>query len=170
MASTLLLLASCFAAGIALGWPGRVGPVTPPPAAVMASIPMLLASGAACLLVGLLALRTDRERIALVMALGGFVLAGAASGRLFEFRFPPNHIGHLEPSDLDPGRTVRIEGRLVSGLQPTPYGSQFDLAATALETAGGPGAPARALVVSGKVRLRLDRPTDPGGLAAEDAL
>jgi len=155
MKSPLLLLAACFALGIAVvrtghGWaPG---------------VAFLLAAAAACLLAGLVSLRVRWYRVSSALALLGFVAAGAAAARLFEVRFPPNHVSHLAELGIDLEDPVRLEGRLVSNPARAPYGQQFDVEVRRLESRG------RAHSVTGKVRLRLLVPDDPETLAAADSL
>lgn len=170
MTAILLLLASAFAAGIVFSGPGRSGLAAASAPEAIAGVPLIVAVSAACLLLGLVALRADWRRIPLAMALAGFGLAGAASARLFEARFPPNHVDHLEAWGLDWSQPLRVEGRLVSGVQPTPYGSQFDLEAARIGPVEGGKASRPAMTVSGRIRLRLDRGADAENLAAAEAL
>jgi competence protein ComEC len=81
--------------------------------------------------------------------LAGFVAAGASASRLFEFRFPPNHVRNLEAMGVDLNDPVRLEGRLVSTPRETPYGLQFDVEVKRLESRG------LAHGTEGKVRLRV---------------
>jgi len=104
----------------------------------------------ACLLAGLLILRTGRERVSLLLALLGFLGAGASAGCLFAYRFPPNHVSELAARGFDLEEPIRLEGHIVSTPLRTDYGLQFDL-----ETER---ARSRAVShdVTGKVRLRLE--------------
>src|SRR5947207_5193671 len=152
MKAPLLALAACFALGVALA---RPDPLASPPTVAdpVRAVPVLLGCAAACLLAGLVMLRTRRQLVATVLALAGFVLAGAAGMRLFEFRFPPSHVSHLgsylETGGLDLSQPVRLDGRLISGPQRTPYGWQFDIEATRLGAAG-PRTRPPSLSVSGR--------------------
>ena len=172
MKAPLLALAACFALGIALARPDPLAS-HPTVADPVRAVPVLLGCAAACLLAGLVMLRTRRQLVATVLALAGFVFAGAAGMRLFEFRFPPSHVSHLGGYvgtwGIDLSQPVRLDGRLISDPQRTPYGSQFDVEATRLE-AEGPRNRLPALLVSGKVRLRLEAVEDSESLAAAEAL
>ena len=162
MKSPLLALAACFALGIALG-----RTIEPLRSAPLRSLPLLLGGAAACLLVGLLALRAPWTAVSTLLAFAGFALAGAAAARLFEFRFPSNHLSHLESRGIDVSQPVRLEGRLVSAPQRTPYGSQFDVEASRI---AGEKTASRARSVSGLVRLRLESSEDPDADAAARVL
>jgi len=155
MKSPLLVLATCFALGIVVAQPGR---------AWCPGVPFLLASAGGCLLVALIALRAGWQRIPLLLALAGFVAAGAAAGRLFEVRFPPSHVSRLAELGVDLADPVRLEGRLVSTPLRTSYGLQFDVEVNRLESRG------QARPLTGKVRLRLQTTDDPEMLTAADAL
>lgn len=141
--SPLLLLAACFALGIAAS---RAVPL----AATGSALPLTLA--ACALLAGSIALRFNRRGAACVLALAGFLAAGAAAGRLFEFRFPPDHIRYLAGADLS--EPVRLEGRLVSSPQRTAFGLQLDLALERLESEG------QEHRAAGKIRLRVHTSSD----------
>ena len=65
------------------------------------AIPVLLAGAALCMLAGLGALATGSAKLPLILVLSGFVAAGAAAARLFEGRFPPNHIKNLAELGAD---------------------------------------------------------------------
>ena len=120
-----------------------------------------LASAGICLLVGLILLRSGWHRAAVWFALAGLVPTGVAAARLYERRFPPNHVGHLESLGVDLSDPVRLEGRVISTPYRTGYGLQFDVQAERLESR------TRVYAVTGKVRLRLQDPEDfdpsPGG-------
>jgi competence protein ComEC len=162
MRSPLLALAACFASGIVVAGPDPL-PSRPLVGALVHAIPLLLGCAAACLLAGLVALRVRWHPVARMLALTGFVLAGAATERLFEFRFPPRHVSHLESRGVSLSRPVRLEGRLLRDPLRTPYGSQFDVEAMRLEVGD------QVLAVSGKVRLRLETAEDSGDQPAADA-
>jgi competence protein ComEC len=100
----------------------------------------------ACLVAGLFLLRAGWERLSLLCALLGFVAAGASAGCLFDYRFPPNHVGKLAARGVDLREPIRLEGHIVSTPLRTDYGLQFDL-----ETERAENRP-----VSGKVRLRIE--------------
>ena len=101
-----------------------------------------------------------------VCALAGFVFGGSAAGRLFEIRFPPNHIRHLESLGIRPGELALIEGHLVSVPRRSSSGLQFELeivniAPAPLSVAGQIGGPAvRSHSVSGRIRLWLNAGND----------
>jgi len=154
MRSPLAALAAALALGICLAPPGTTR--FPGPA-------FLLVLASMCLLAGLLCLRALGERAAFCFALLGFVAGGAAAARLFEYRFPPDHVSHLASSGVDLNDPVRLEGRIVSVPNRTSYGLQFDVEARQVESLG------RAHQVTGKVRLRVQASEDPevaGGLGA----
>jgi len=155
MRSPLLALAASFGLGMVV--------VRFAPARVM-GIGLLLPLIGGCLLAGLAALRKDRRRTASLLALIGFVAAGAAAARLFEVRFPPNHVRYLESWGIDPSDPVRLEGRLVSTPQTTSYGLQFDVEVQRLESRR------QTFMTTGKVRLRLAMAGDSEAPAVADSL
>lgn len=159
MTSPMLALAACFALGIAVARPEHT-----PTRDIISSVPVFLASAGVFLLAGLATLRAGWRRASWLLALAGFVLAGAAAVRLFPVRFPANHVSHLETLGVDPEDPVRLEGALVSTPFRTSYGLQFDVAVTRLESRG------QVHSLTGKVRLRLQTSEDPETLAATDAL
>ncbi len=175
MKSPLLALASCFALGIVCARCWR-----------LPSIPFLLASAGVCMLVGLIALgdhprpagagkdrhyesSAGRHTASLALVLAGFVFAGAAAARLFEIRFPPNHISHMAVSGIDLSGPIRLEGYLVSSPLRTSYGLQFDVEATSLEAARLENR-GQVHPLMGKVRLRLQLSEDPEVSAAAESL
>ncbi|HEV2491989.1 MAG TPA: ComEC/Rec2 family competence protein [Terriglobia bacterium] len=170
MQSTLLALAGCFALGILLASQGHALHPKSGAADLVAVIPVLLALGGVCMLAGLIALRAKWLRIAGPLALMGFVFAGATGARLFEYRFPPNHVRHLDSWGIDFAPPVRLEGRLLSSPQHSPFGMQFDVDATKLEIPGSAAVPARILSVTGRIRLRMEVPHDSAAEAAAEAL
>jgi competence protein ComEC len=170
MASILLALASCFALGILLASPGRASHSGSGATDVIAVIPVLLALAGFCMLAGLIAVRAKWLRVAGLLALMGFVFAGATAARLFEFRFPPNHVSHLESRGIDLTQPVRLDGRVLSSPQHTPFGVQFDVDTTELEIRESAAAPARLLSVSGRIRLRMEVPQDSAAQAAAESL
>ena len=141
MRSPLLLMTASFALGIFLvggaHWSGPAAATFP-------------ACVAVCLLGGLLFLRAGRERVSLLFALLGFLGAGASTGCLFEYRFPPNHVSKLAARGFDLEEPIRLEGHVVSTPLRTTYGVQFDLETQRAQS--------RAVShdVTGKVRLRLE--------------
>jgi competence protein ComEC len=159
LTAPFLALSACFALGIAGAGARHVSL-----AETISIVPLLLAAAGACMLAGLIFLHRRRETFAGVLALGGFILAGAAAARLFEFRYPPQHVSHLEDLGLDLRDPVRISGRLVSSPLETRSGQQFDLELTGIEDRG------QLHPLSGKVRLWLRRGADARSLALEDAL
>jgi competence protein ComEC len=104
----------------------------------------------ACLLAGLLGLRAGRERVSLLLALLGFLGAGASAGCLFAYRFPPSHVSGLAARGFDLQEPIRLEGHIVSTPLRTDYGLQFDLETERAQS--------RAVShdVTGKVRLRVE--------------
>jgi len=113
---------------------------------------------------GLILLRRGFGVASWILVIIGFVLAGAISSDLFEFRYPPSHVSHLDEFGIDLGDPVRIEGRLVSSPLWTPSGLQFDLEAEAIEFRG------QLHALSGKIRLRLQNAQDPESAASAGAL
>ncbi|MGE5325686.1 MAG: ComEC/Rec2 family competence protein [Deltaproteobacteria bacterium] len=124
-------------------------------------IPVLLALTGAAMLAGLLLLRGRRVLLAGVVALAGFALAGGISATLFEFRFPPSHVSHLDKFGIDLKNPVDLQGRIVSSPLATAGGSQFDVALSQIEDHG------RVIPLRGIVRVRLQRGAVAG--AAESA-
>jgi len=155
MRSPLLALAASFALGIAMA--------RPVPARVV-GIGLLLPAIGVCLSAGLLVLRAPWRRAASLLALAGFVLAGAAAARLFDVRFPPNHVRYLETWGIDLNDPVRLEGRLVSTPQTTSYGLQFDVEVQRFESRR------KTFTTAGKVRLRLATSGDSEAPAVADSL
>ena len=156
MKAPLLALAACFALGIALARPDPLvshATIADP----VRAVPMLLGCAATCLLAGLVILRARRQLAATVLAFAGFVFAGAAGMRLFEFRFPPGHVSHLGSylgaGGFDLSQPVRLDGRLISDPQRTPYGSQFDVEATRLETEGPRNSQPALFVIPGELKI-----------------
>ena len=157
MKSPLALLAACFALGLALYHAVHSGAlnhfdVIGPTSREM---PYLLAGAGACLLVGVILLRARWHKASSLFLFAGFVAVGAAASPLFELRFPPNHVSHLEDLGVDLGDPLCLEGRVVSMPRQTVYGLQLDVEANRIESRGA------AHAVTGKVRLRV--------LASEEA-
>jgi len=117
-----------------------------------------------CLLAGLLILRVGWERVSLLFALSGFLAAGASTGCLFEYRFPPNHVSKLAAQGVDLQDPIDLDGRVISTPIRTAYGLQFDL-----ETERAEGRE-RSRDLTGKVRLRLQASEDPEISALLDSL
>lgn len=170
MKSILLAFASSLALGILLARPANPLMSDWRASGLVWNIPALLVLGGVCLLAGLILLRAKWPRVSALLALAGFVFAGATAVRLFDFRFPLDHLSHLESWGIDLSQPVQLEGRLVSEAERSPFGSQFDVEATKLEVAGSPEARGQVFGVSGKVRLRLEAPQDPQAQAAAEAL
>jgi predicted membrane metal-binding protein len=138
--SPLLVVAASFALGILCARLGRL---------TLAGASLLLAGAGACLLTGLVALRADWRRACSLLAVSGFILAGAAAAALFEFRFAQNHIRYLEAWGVGASSTVQLQGVVLNTPLRTPYGDQFDLEARRVLRHG------EARSVTGKIRLRL---------------
>ncbi len=153
--SPLLALAASFSVGILL---------TRGVSAQSTAIAWPLIAASACLLAGLIVLRLRWLRLAAVLAALGFVAAGAAAGCLFESRFGPEHVSHLAGLGVDLDDPVRLEGRLVSTPQHTPYGLQFDVDVQRLESRG------QVHDVNGKVRLRVATGEDPETASIAESL
>ncbi len=153
--SPLLVLAGCFALGIFLARPGHLKAL---------SAPLVFGSAGVILLIGLIALRLRFEAVSFLLALAGFVGAGATTARLFEMRFPPNHASRLAELGVDLLDPVRLEGRVVSSPLRFPYGLQFDVEVRRLESRG------KVHLLAGKVRLRLEAGDDPETLSVADSL
>jgi competence protein ComEC len=144
--SPLLGVAVSFALGIAFA---RLDHLT-----LVAASHLLVGAGA-CLVAGLAALRASWHRASAVLAVGGFIVAGAASAPLFELRFAPNHIRHLAEWGLDANGTLQLEGVVVTTPRHTLDGDEFDLECRRLLSGG------EARSVTGKIRLRLAGANDP---------
>jgi len=137
----LLLITASFALGICL-----VGSAH---ATRLAAAALPIGAGT-CLLAGLLFLRAGWERASLVLALLGFLSAGASAACLFDYRFPPHHVSKLAARGIDLEEPIRLDGHVVSRPLRTAYGLQFDLEAMRAESR------AASHHVTGKVRLRLE--------------
>ena len=155
MKSPLAALAACFALGIYLVHITAQG---------NPSLIVWYAGASTCLLVGLLLLRIGREHVSFVLVLIGFVAAGGTASRLFEQRFSPNHVSHLNLLGVDLNDPVRLEGRIVSTPFRTAYGLQFDLEAKRIESQR------QVHEVTGRVRLRLQDSDSIGVSSAGDPL
>ena len=138
--SPLLAVALSFALGIVFA---RLDHLT------LETASHLLVGAGVCLFAGLAALRADWYRACALLAVGGFMAAGAASAPLFEVRFAPNHIRHLAEWGLDTNGTVQLEGVVVTAPRHTPSGDEFDLESRRLLS----GADARPVI--GRLRLRI---------------
>jgi len=136
--SPLLLAAASFGLGVYLAGSWHANWL------VLSALPACV-----CLLAGLLLLRAGWERFSLLVALAGFLFAGASAGGLFQYRFPPNHVSRLAALGVDLREPIRLEGRIISTPLRTAYGLQFDLKTQRAESHG------RVCPLTGKVRLRL---------------
>jgi len=145
--SPLLAVAVSFALGIMFA---RVDHLT------LGGASFLLVAAGTCLLAGLAALRANWRRASALLAVSGFIFAGAASAPLFELRFAPNDIRRLAEWGLDAKDTVELEGAVVTTPLLTPYGDEFDLEARRLWS----GNEVRS--VAGRIRLRLAAGNEPG--------
>jgi competence protein ComEC len=155
MRSPLLLIAASFALGIFLVGSRQANWF------VLGALP---AGVGACLLAGLLVLRAGWERVSFLLALTGFLAAGASAGGLFEYRFPPNHVSKLAEQGIDLRDPIRLQGQVISTPNRTAYGVQFDLEAERAESRE------RSYDLTGKVRLRLQASEAPGIWALLDSL
>jgi ComEC/Rec2-related protein len=117
-----------------------------------------------CLLAGLLVLRAGWQRVSLLLALAGFLAAGASAACLFQYRFPPNHVSKLAARGVDLADPIRLQGQVVSNPIRTAYGVQFDLETAHVEEGE------RCYDLSGKVRLRILASENPQLSAPLDAL
>ena len=153
--SPLLLLTGAFAAGILVARPGH---------ALIANLPLLVTSACFFHLAGLFMLRKARERAATACLLLGFMGAGAAATRLFEQRFPPDHVRHVEGRGVDLSDPVRLEGRVASSPLRAANELQFDLEVHRLAASG------RDFPCQGKVRLRLLIGEDAESMALAESL
>ena len=155
MRSPLLLMAASFGLGIFLVGSGHANWF------VRSALPACVG---VCLLGGLLMLRAGWERVSLLLALIGFLAAGASAGSLFEYRFPPNHVSKLAAQGFDLQDPIRLQGQVISTPIRTAYGLQFDL-----ETERAEGRE-RSYDLTGKVRLRLQASEQPEISALLDSL
>ncbi len=140
MKSPLAVLAACFAAGISAAHVINLDAT---------GFTACLTAASACLLAGCVLLRIGRRGASFALVLTGFIAAGAAAGRLFDQRFPPNHVSHLEARGVDLSDPVRLEGRIVTTPFRTSYGLQFDIEAQRIESRR------QAHEITGRIRLRL---------------
>lgn len=139
-------MAACFVAGIALA---RYGP---DPAGLYFSV----ISAGVSILAGLLILRAGWGRVAVGFALAAMVLIGSARWRLWDQRFPLNHVRYLGAMGVDLNNPVHLTGRVVSTPYRAGHSLQFDVEAGEIESLG------RSHAVSGVVRLRLGSAEDSG--------
>jgi len=147
--SPALFLAGCFALGILLGgWPEVAA------GSQSTLIPALIVAASVCLLAGAIQVRARRLGWATLAATAGFVLAGAAATLLFNFRFPPRHVSHLESWGIDPSRPVEVAGVLLSDPLPAPSGPELEIEAAKLSQVRD-GRPVTMDRASGKIRLRI---------------
>ena len=160
MSSPLLAVGTCFALGIAIT--GHEPSGTP-------GVAFLLPSAGVCMLLGLAAQRVRWRKTSWVIALVGFVLAGATAARLFEARLPPNHVRYVAASTMGSEDPVRLEAQIIQTPLRTPYGLQFDVEAKSLEI-GNLENGGRVFPTSGKIRLRLQASGDPAVMEAAESL
>ncbi len=157
----VLILALAMALGIALStWlaPGNLG--------AWRALPLLIGAAAACLAVSAILLRAGHNSASVIVVLAGFVFAGAALPTLFAYRFPPDHVSHLDEWSFDLNRPVQVEGSIVTEPVITPSGLEFDIEANRLaqlQVPPGRGSQAAARKTSGKIRLRLESLAGAGG-------
>ncbi|MGH9406243.1 MAG: ComEC/Rec2 family competence protein [Terriglobia bacterium] len=137
MKSPVLLLALAFALGILVA------------ESTGGNFAALLAAGAACLVLAFLSVRRNRLFVAGVLVLAGFAFAGAAALRLFQNRFPADHISRLGSWGLRLDRPLLVQGIIATNPLAMPYGVQFDLSVSQISD----GVKTRA--ASGKIRLRV---------------
>ena len=156
MGSPLLLVAACLAAGIVLARAQGA-----PLASTLYWVPWLISLAGLAMLAGLLFLRAQWKGPAGVAALLGFTLAGVAAARLFEFRFPPQHVRYLQSQDVDLSDPVRLAGHLSASPVRTGQGWQFDLEVESIDDGG------RVRPLLGKARLSLANL--PGEFSASQA-
>lgn len=164
MKSPLLALAGAFALGILATSQSH----SPLPQTI-SSVTLLLVFSSACLLLGVVLLRANWQKASGVLALAGIVIAGAATARLFEHRFPPDDISQLGFWGIRVDGPLRLEGNVASNPLWTAYALEFDLKVTKIES-GTPMTRAGARNWTGRVRLRLETGDDETGMAAADAL
>lgn len=164
MKGPLLALAAAFALGIAAASSGH-----PPLPQTISSVAVLFAIASACLLVGVFLLRADWQRASSVLALVGFVAAGAAAERLFEHRFAPNDISQLDSSGFTVEGPLRLEGIVASNPAWTGYALEFDLNVTGIESQNSNSRIGKR-PWTGKVPLRLETGEEETTLAAVDPL
>ena len=147
LTSPALFLALAFALGIAFTGAGRVVPQD-----LFRTIPVLSIAAAMSLFAGAALVRAQREALAAIATLAGFVFAGVLASLLFSFRFPPDHVSRLANWGIDPGRPVRVEGTLTTDCVPDPSGCEFDLALAAVLQDRASGQTKQA---SGKIRVQV---------------
>lgn len=103
----------------------------------------------ACVLAGLVALKSSRYWPAVLLTLMGFIFAGASAAHLFQYRFPADHVSHLAEWGLDLAKPVEVKGRLVTNPLSMPYGIELDL------QVGYVSGLRASHAASGKIRLRV---------------
>jgi competence protein ComEC len=160
--SPALILAGCFAAGIA-----AAGSDHAPARILLRALPLVLSASGLSLLLGLCFTRARREHLAFLAALLGFAFAGSATALLFPFRFPPLHLSNLHFWEIDLTHPVRVVGRLIQDPLPAPSGLELDLEAASLGQ-GPAGSWSRPRPVTGRIRLWLATTNPfPGRVPAE---
>ncbi len=155
MKCPLLILTVCFALGI------LAAHLLPPD---FAGFSLLLAAASACLLLGLISLRTERIRISACLALAGFVLAGMVAGAGFQYRFLPNDVHYLSGWGVDLKRSVETEGVIASNPIRGHNSFRFDLECRRIEHDG------EWRKVRGKIQVRLFTPSNAQSWEALESL
>jgi ComEC/Rec2-related protein len=175
MKSPLLTVAVCFALGV---WIAHAPVFTSPLPVEVISV--LIGGSAAMLGFGLANLwwhwrggaggRDGAPWLATLLMLAGFVGAGASASRLFDVRFPREHVSHLESSGVDVSKPLDVAGYVLTRPRRTSYGLGFDLEVVSarLHAAGNIEAGDRR--VCGKIRLTLLVPGTVEGQSAAEAL
>lgn len=153
--SPLLGASASFALGVAFA--GRL------PASLQGT-GFFLGMASVWVVLGLLALRRSLRGPAAASLFLGFALAGSTASRLFEDRFPPNHVSRLATWRTDLREPVLLDGQIAGTPIRAAYGLQFDLKVTELETGG------RAYAATGKVRVHMARSDDPEMSAVTESL
>ena len=155
----MLALAASFALGIVLS-----GSQQASLAGVVRNVPWLLAGSGLCMAAGLLFTRWNHRALAALCAAGGFILAGAVAANLFEFRFAPRDIVHLEDMGIRAADPVEIAGRIATSPTNVGSGLQFDLAVDEIDQQGN------VRPAEGTVRLWMHRARYPSQADLADSL
>ena len=155
MKSPLLILAACFALGVL-----AAHEFSPD----FHAIPLLVAAGSACLLLGLVSLRRDWIPVCACLALAGFIIAGIAAGVSFQYRFLPKDVHNLAGWGVDLTRNVETEGVIASNPIRGHNSYRFDLECRRIARDG------QWRTVRGKIQVRLYTPENDKSWSVAESL
>ncbi len=151
MKSPLLVLAACFAAGIVASREASFS---------LESGGFLVAFAGLCLLAGLWAVATRRRWAAILAAIAGFSLAGAAAAALFPYRFAPSNLKYAARDNA----AAEVEGMISSTPRRICGREQFTLDVHRISWGG------RASRATGYLKVDVEAPSTSKGWSALDHL